>query len=101
MPGWYRLNDSERDSFLNGFRAGFDVSREGFNRERARKDRAPRPEHLRADPKPQKAVDAIFGLLAARALVITQCEHARDATRYCVHCKAAMRPYAASERRRA
>jgi len=101
MPGWYRLNDSERDSFLSGFRAGFDVSREGFNRERAEKDLAPRPDYLRADPQPQKAADAILGLLAARALVITQCEHARDTTRHCIHCKATMESCAAQDRRRA
>ena len=101
MPGWYRLNDSERDSFLNGFRAGFDVSREGFNRERVEEDRAPWPDHLLADPRPQRAAEELLGLLAARALAITQCRHEADRSRRCIHCKAPMGVPVEAERRRA
>jgi len=100
MQHWYRFDDNEKDIFLEGFRAGFDVTRQDFNRERMVASEGPRSDQLVADPQPQDAAKAVFRLLAARALAIAQCEHETDGTGRCANCRAEMALTAASDGRR-
>jgi len=90
MQNWFRFDDNEKDIFLEGFRAGFDVTRQGFNRQQMDPGQEPATAQFVADPLPQPASTGIIELLAARALAIAQCEHEANGAGFCTKCLAHM-----------
>lgn len=97
MPEPFDYQRANRASFLDGFVAGFDASRQGFNRETA--DPALGPAQV-ANPQPPAHVQAYVMALAGHALVIAQCDHRFDDAGFCHQCEAVDAPKATMDPRR-